>query len=429
MLRALLLIATLSLGPASAWAEPAELTELVRLAVKDNHEVIAASSRIAAADARVPQAYALPDPMIMVGYENDGLERYNYGQTDEAIWMLNVSQMVPYPGKRDIKRTMAEKEAEAQVLELRAMRLSIASRIREAYYDIYLTYKARAILEEQKKLFERLEDSALSRYAAGMASQQDVFMVQREKYMLLERISMYTQKLLSQEAMLNALIGRDTGTPISKPAEITRTKLAHTLDEMLVMSEASPDIESKRSMHKAASARLSMAEREHYPDFTVTAGIKDRGTEMDDMYSLTVSAAIPIHYKSRQRQAVREADALRTEAEHAVDAQRRMHHASIREAWAMIESADRNIVLYQDALIPKARQGFEAGLSTYSSGKAELMGVLGSLTSLQDYRIAYWTQFAEREKALARVMSITGQAEDSAPDSTHDHAPEKEPGR
>jgi len=53
-------------------------------ALANNRELRAAESRIAAAGFRITQARGLPDPMISIGYQNEGLTNYTYDNSPDA---------------------------------------------------------------------------------------------------------------------------------------------------------------------------------------------------------------------------------------------------------------------------------------------------------------------------------------------------------
>jgi hypothetical protein len=53
-------------------------------------------------------------------------------------------------------------------------------------------------------------------------------------------------------------------------------------------------------------------------------------------------------------------------------------------------------------------QDVDLSLSSYRTGTADALTVISRLKSVIDYEIAYWNQFAEHEKAVSRIESITG---------------------
>ena len=70
--------------------------------------------------------------------------------------------------------------------------------------------------------------------------------------------------------------------------------------------------------------------------------------------------------------------------------------------------------LYRKGLIPKTYQDFDAALAGYVTGKVEAITVISRLKSLLDYELLYWEQFVTREKAIARLESLTGSPGDFA---------------
>ena len=187
------------------------LDGLVDEALKNSPEIQASQARIEAARLRIPQVKSLPDPMFMFGYQNEGFDRYSYGQEQGSQWMFSASQQFLFPGKSALKGEMAARDAESMEAMHELLKLKTIARVKELYYDLFLAYKNIDLLQDKRDLFIRIENITLARYAAGKAMQQDVLMAQTEKYMLLEKEEMLKQKIQSLEAMLRAAIGREKG--------------------------------------------------------------------------------------------------------------------------------------------------------------------------------------------------------------------------
>ena len=65
------------------------------------------------------------------------------------------------------------------------------------------------------------------------------------------------------------------------------------------------------------------------------------------------------------------------------------------------------MAIYKNGLIPKNSQDIEQALTGYSTGKTEAVTIISRLKTLLDYESLYWSQFVEREKAIARLHAIT----------------------
>jgi len=409
--QALFFFLAVSLVAPAAHASDVELRDLVEEALKGNREIRAAEHRVEGYQNKIPQAGSFPDPMVGVGYQNDTLSSYTYGQSPDAKWMFEASQMFPFAGKRGFRQEMARADAESQQALLETLRRRVVARVTELYCDLFLVNRSLEILAERKSLYEVVEEAALARYSSGMGTQQEVLMAQAEKYMVLEREEMLRQKRETIEGMLNLTMGRDARAPLGRLAAMAETPLEASLDELIQTAhQRSPEIRAREKMAAGAEAKVSMARREFFPDVTLTAGVDKRGGDYTDMYKLLASVNLPLFYKSKQEPAVQEALASQQETRQDLEGARLMVASGIRENLAMASSAKRTMDLYRNALIPRGNQDFEAALSIYSTGRGDALTVITRLKSLLDYELQYWGQFVEREKAIARIEALTAES-------------------
>lgn len=400
-------------------AEPTlDIKDIISEALRNNRDLLAAESRWKAATFRISQAESLPDPMVMIGYQNEGWDRYTFGEMRGAMWMYSVSQMFPFPGKRSLKGEVAARNAEAEEASYQSLRLTTEARVREIYYDLFLAYKDIDLIRERTALFSRIEEAALARYSTGLAPQQEVLMAQTEKYVLLEREETLRQKKRSLEAMLSAYLGRDGSTVLGRPAEPVQSAYPYSEEELIARANMrSPNVREKEEMMASAAAGVRLARKEYYPDLTLTAGVFKRSGPFEDMWSLTAAFNIPLYFGSHQRQALYEAKSLSAGAARDLQATMLTLSSRIRDSYAMLKASEKLMELYKQGLIPKTYQDFELSLAGYVTGKVEAITVISRLKSLLDYETQYWGQVVEREKAIARIESITGKVDLSAPDT------------
>jgi outer membrane protein TolC len=397
-----------------------ELQPLISEALQNNHDVWVTGAKWKASSSKVKLAGSLPDPMVMIGYQNEGWNQYTLGQMVGSQWMYSVSQMFPFPGKRALKEEMAARDADTAEAMYRAARLGTVARVKELYYDLFQTYKELDLVRERTGLFTRIEEAALARYAAGMGQQQEVLMAQTEKYMLLEREAMLKQKRQSLEAMLTSAVGREQNAPLGKPVEPQASTLVLSEDELVQRAvESSPEVVSREKMMRASEAGVHMAEKEYYPDVTLAAWVATRGGPYEDMWSVTATFNIPLYFKSRQGAALASARAMSSAALHDLAGIKAMITSSVRENVSMVRSSETLMDLYRSGLIPKTKQDFELSLSGYRNGKAEEITVVSRLKALLDYETAYWAQFVTREKAIARIEALTGDGQQPAAQGEH----------
>jgi len=385
-----------------------KLNSLIERANKENHEIVMVKARIESSRYRIPQEGALPDPKVMIGYENEGWSRYTYGEMPGARWMVSVSQTFPWHGKLSLQKKASKKESDSVYELYERTRLSVIEELKIRYYELYYAWKGLDIIEEKLKLFELLEEIASKRYSSGMAPLGDLTMAQTEKYMALQEKIMFRQKIESLQARINSLIARDAGLPLGRPEELISEKIEINEEIIKNSIEDSPDIKEKKSLLEVRELRYQRARLDYYPDITLTGTISLKPDPYKDMWGLTVTLNIPLFYRSKQRMAILEKSSKRDEAYHELEQTRQMVASRILDILSMIKASEELLELYKKTFIPKAEQSLEANISAYRAGRIELVQVIKALNSLLDYKLMYWLQVAERQKAIARLERLLG---------------------
>jgi len=393
---------------AVAAAQEYQLQDIINEAMLNNPEIQASQARIEAARYRIPQARSLPDPMVMLGYQNDGFSKFTYNTSSDSQFMVSASQAFPFYGKRSLREKMAELDSESLEATHRNLLLKTEARVKELYYDLFLAYRSLDLLTQRSGLLDRIESIALTRYGSGAGTQQEVLMAQTEKYMLLEREEMQRQKISTLQAVLASVLGRGAGELQGRPAEPQPQALNMDLASAIkTAAERSPEIQARDRMIEAGRAKVQMARKEYFPDFTINATVFPRGNDFENMWSLTGTFNVPLYFRTKQDMGVREADASLVQAAREKDALKNMLAATLRENYSMLGATEKLMDLYRKGLIPKATQDFELSISGYGTGRTEAIVVLTRLRTLLDQENLYWNQFVEREKAIARILSIT----------------------
>lgn len=390
-------------------ANEVHLEDLIGQALLNNPEIRAAEARAASMRERISQESSLMDPMLSVGYENNGLSSYNYGDSPDAKWMFSLAQTFPFPGKLALQEEAASLEADAQLASAETVRREVVGRLSEAYYDLVLTARELELIREQESLTRRLEETALARYAAGTGAQEEVLAAQAEKYLLRQKEEMARSRRDSLEAMIRRETGSAAAEAIGNPAETRPTPFPYTLEELVEKAEtASPEVLMNHKLMRSTEKRLYRSQKEALPDITLMAKYTSKGGEFEDMWELTASVPLPVFYKSRQGAGISEASWSLARARSDLEAARLRVTSAIRDNLAMIRASEHIMQLYRDAFIPKARQDIDAALAAFASGRMDAVMALSRLKAPFDYELIAWQEQVKREKAIARIRVLTG---------------------
>jgi cobalt-zinc-cadmium efflux system outer membrane protein len=157
---------------------------LLEFAKDRNPEYAAMQAEADAAAERVTPAGALPDPKFRMelrditksGDQNPTLSPSRVGSTRYLL-----SQDIPWFGKRDLKREVAELEGESARGRALGTWSDIAARIKTTYAQWYYVHRNERLTREILDLMRRLEKIAQVRYSGGLAALQDVIRAQVEQ--------------------------------------------------------------------------------------------------------------------------------------------------------------------------------------------------------------------------------------------------------
>lgn len=393
---------------APAAAPPMLLEDLIKEGLQNSPELKMYKAGAQAATHKIPQVKSLPDPVFMFGYQNEGWSRYTLGEFQGSQWIFSATQAFPFPGKLKLRGEAAGDEAQGAKSSFDSARLNLIAKIQELYYAVFLDYRDLDILKDNRTLLNRVEDAALARYSSGQGQQEEVLMVQSEKYMLLEKEQMAKQKLDEDLAAFASVLGRDSAEGLGRPADEPGRLPGVDKASVLAGLDASPELKMKKEIVEAARARLAIARREYYPDFSVTGSVYKRGGEFMDMWSLTTAVNVPIFYRTKQREGVEEAEAYLEQATDDLQAARNALASELAGSVSVLQSARTISDLDIQVLMAKTREDLEAALAGYVAGKIDETTVVSRFKVHIEHELTYWQQIVDGYKAASRIAAITG---------------------
>jgi outer membrane protein, heavy metal efflux system len=389
--------------PSSQGEVRIDLPGLIRELEGTNPEIKAARQRWEAARAVVPQVQTLPDPRLQFGYQRMPMTEPLQGP------MYGFGQEIPFPGKLRLKGEVAQSEAERLEQEFQALRLRHIAALKEAYFNLHFIHKSTEIVEKNKLLLMQFEKTAKARYSVGQAAQQDVFRAQVEISRVLDRLAVLDQQKESLHAAINRLVNRPPSGPLGTPDEIQTTILTIPLQELSQRADDfSPALLATAKSIERSERSVSLAQRQYYPDFDVTAlGLRNDRTN-DNGYQVMVGIKIPLFYETKQKQGVREAQAGLEGAREDFTAARQDLLFQVKDGFVQAQRAERLITILRDAIIPQATLGLQAAQAGYAVGKIDFLTLLNSLLTLQESQLELHGEMVSHEKALARLEAVTG---------------------
>lgn len=383
--------------PAPPGDAEAEVAALVAEALRQNPELIAARGEAAAAAARVNPAGALPDPMIAVGYENDGAA-LSLGTEPMTRLAFVAQQAFPFPGKLGLARDVAKAEAGRAATRPERVALNIEASVRRAYADLLEAREDLRLVDEQVLTWRDIEGVIRARYAAGMGTQQDILRAQSERTRLLQqrRRDEAAEKTAASE--LRRLLFRPSDAPIPTKGRLAAEMMPRMplAGEVLARAlEITPELKDAALAKERAKLSADLARRNLRPDFVASAGYANRGG-LPLMWSVGLGVSIPIWAGQKQRPLIAEAESLFESASAAEASLRRRIEAATEERLVRIEQLAAEAKLDAEGILVQDRLSVDAALASYRTGSVPFVTVLEALG----------TYFSDRRSAVARLASL-----------------------
>jgi cobalt-zinc-cadmium efflux system outer membrane protein len=410
---AVLLLIVSALPAAAQNAADPQLAALLAEAMQNNPDLQAARREVLAARSKVSPAGALEDPMLEAGVLNYPVQSRSFKTEDMTMKMIGLTQRLPYPGKRALRRDVADREAAAVEANVEELANKVRREVKVAYYELGLIEESQRLAESNRRILEQYLSIAEARYGVGQGTQADVLKAQTQVSKMLEELIKLGRERPMAENELNRAVGRGAAPQSVSPPPAQARAVELSLDELRAAArEKRPQLAAQQRMIDRSVAAIELARKEYYPDFDVrfSYGQRDNFEDMkrEDMISITLAINLPLWRKSKRDPMVAEAEAMRDQASSMYQAKLNELDAMLRQQVAAAEQSLKAARLYETGLLPQARLTADASLAAYRVGRVDFFTLLDSRMTVFSAEVGYAASLASYNKALAEIEFLTG---------------------
>lgn len=371
---------------------------VVAAVIARNPDLELARAAWRAAVAGFPSAVALDDPMASYA-----LAPFSIGSAARFGQQVELRQKLPWPGKRRLRGDAALADADAMQADYESLRLELAEAAVHAFDDDYIAVRALEINRHHRELLERIERSALAQYATGHASQQDpleartrIIELERERLMLDSRRRVAV-------AMLNRLLRRRTDADLPPPP----ARLAVATSAATEPHPAHPRQLAAAARVRARQADVDEASLAFYPDVEVMGSYSSMWDMWQHRWMIGIGIEIPL------QRGKRDADRERARAEQAkataeLASVTTMLEEGRERAHRAIEEATGALALYDQQLLPTARERVDAALAGFTAGQNPFSTVVMAEHELRDVELAIERTRVDLDRQLATLDRLEG---------------------
>lgn len=389
-----------------------ERATYVRIVLRRNPSIESARQGWRAAVARVRQSGALEDPTV--AFEVAPL---SIGSSSARLgYTAMVSQRLPWPGKLSLDEAVAAAEAEAMKSDFEATQRDLALAAALLYDDYFVAVRSLEVNVQHVALMRNLKAGALAQFESGRASAQDPLQAEAElTHMEHDAVILASHRDIAV-AQMNELLHRDPELPLPPPPKDVTVTVAPDAGSATRMADEAvkrqPEIEAMRFRAHAEQARAERADRESYPDLSVSTSYNSMWDTPEHRWMVGLSVNVPIQL-GRRAAVVEGANA--SQARFDSETARLTDKARTQVAVAMkrLEEAAHVLHLYEERLLPVARDQVDAARAGFVVSRNDFVAVIGAEKNLRTVELDYQMmranfdqRRAELDRALGRIPGL-----------------------
>src|SRR5437870_7486849 len=385
------------------------LDEVTNVVLANNPAIKEAENRWRAAKERVPQAAAWDD--LKVAGDSEFTRYINVPPDAFMDQSLTVEQLVPITGKNLVHARAAAAEALSIFEEVRRAELDVVAKARASYFRLANAYDQLEINSKNLTSLGQIADISRTRYENGLESAANVLVAETDHSKLLETRRDLERNLSDAQSQLNTLMNRDAFAPLGTPvaANVNEATLSLSRLRAITLTQR-PEVQMARAKIDMEKSKLELAQRAWIPD----PALMVKGQRYNDAaqavseFDAGVSFTVPWVNPGKYSAGVREARENVGAAEHGLDREQKDALRLLRDQLQKIETFHHHVELFQDKLVPQARQAFEATRLSYESGKATFLDWITAQRNLRDIEAMGREHLAHYQVAVAELEAVIG---------------------
>ena len=393
-----------------------ELQQLIQLALKNNPGLHSRTLLVESARARIPQAGALPDPLLSFSFMNLPINSFSFDQEPMTGKQVALMQKIPFPGKLGLKQSIAEASFEVEKFRQKEYKNQLVGAIKKTYFSLFAVDQLLRVTDKNLQLLQEFIRIAETRYSVGKGLQQDILKAQVEHSKLLDQQITLRQRRRSLQAKLNTLLNRSIQTTVPEISSIHLDSLSLKPRELeKIAFESRPFLQVLQTRIRKSRRAFRLAQKDFLPDFSLGVAYTQRnrlanGMPGIDYVSAVFSVSLPVYFTKKQSQKVSEMRSRTAEAEESYQNSLNTIRFQIEDAWARFQKNKQQVELLNTGILPQASQSLDAALAGYQVGKIDFLTLLNNQRTLFMYESEYYQALAAYEKSLVDLEVIVGKS-------------------
>lgn len=378
------------------------LDAAIRFALENNPDIRVLAADIASARGEVTTARTWQNPEISVA---PGFKTIRDPSTTEFHGDFGVEQTFEWPGKRALRRAVAEKNVAVRQLALAGFRSQLAIQVRRVYFTLLATRGVVELREQRLTLSKSFVDAAKKKVEGGFAPDFEATKAEVEVVAAQRVLRQAQAQHDAARVTLNALMGRKPTEPLTVTGAlgdgIALPNQFTLLDQALAQN---PSVKIKEAEAERTGLSLQSIRKSRLPDFKVGPSLEYTREEQTVGFGLS----LPLPLWDKKKGEIATATAAQEKALAELEKLRREILRDVTTASQNFTAAKESLAFYTPALRDKLKTSLDAAAQNYAEGRMPLLLYLESQRSYFDTQADYFETLQKLFEAQAELESAAG---------------------
>ena len=334
------------LGISAIQAEPVpvplSIDSIVFQTLARNPEIKLYEAEIAIAKAGRSTAGKLANPQLDLDL---GHKRVGSGaaKAEGIAYSVTLAQPIEWRGRLGLRKAIADRDIVLAELGLDRFRTHLAARVKVLAYALATQQENAAAAAEVAERFTAVRDVIVQREPGGVAPMLETKIIEASEVIIQRKAGEAAVEMQKALLELNQLMGR----PADSPLEVRRTEFPSPKIPALalLLNKAAAhnfDLRVRRAELEQQGLKVSLAENERYPTFTVGPSVsQERAGDRETVVGLSLSVPLPLWDNGRA--SVDVGLARRMQAEASLQATMREVEREITESWILLGTQQKRL--------------------------------------------------------------------------------------
>ena len=374
----------------------------IRLALENNPDIRVLSADIASARGEVTTAKTWENPEISI---SPGFKTIRDPSDTQFHGDFGLEQTFEWPGKRALRRALAEKNVDVRQLALAGFRSQLAIQVRRAYFTVLGTREVVGLREQRLTLAKSFVDAAKKKVEGGFAPEFEATKAEVEVVTAQKSLREAQAKHDAARVTLNTLMGRKPTEPLIVAGALSDSVALPNQFTLLEQALAqNPSIKIQEAEAERTGLSLQSLRKSRLPDFKVGPNLEY--TRDEQIVGFGFSLPLPFWDKKKGEIATATAEQQKALAE--LDKLRREILRDVTIASQNLSAAKDELAFYTPALRDRLKTALDAAAQNYAEGRMPVLLYLESQRSYFDTQADYFETLQKLCEAQAELESAAG---------------------